>query len=195
MIEGDHGSAYFHPDSAAARDAIGCQIELQARAGGDAQIGRRLYPLLTGAGFAEVGVSPRMVYVDASRPALVEGFTRRTFTAMIEGVREPAIAAGLLSRRGSTRACATSTARPRRTACSVTRSSKAPARAHRVRAMTNHAPDTIVLIHGFWVTPRSWEHWIDALRSARATASSRRPTPGSRSRSRRSTPTRRRSRR
>ncbi len=23
------------------------------------------------------------------------------------------------------------------------------------------APDTIVLIHGFWVTPRSWEAWID----------------------------------
>jgi len=21
------------------------------------------------------------------------------------------------------------------------------------------SPDTIVLIHGFWVTPRSWEHW------------------------------------
>ena len=21
------------------------------------------------------------------------------------------------------------------------------------------APDTIVLIHGFWVTPRSWENW------------------------------------
>jgi len=20
--------------------------------------------------------------------------------------------------------------------------------------------DTIVLVHGFWVTPRSWEHWI-----------------------------------
>jgi len=30
--------------------------------------------------------------------------------------------------------------------------------------MTPHAsersPDTIVLVHGFWVTPRSWEHWI-----------------------------------
>ncbi len=25
---------------------------------------------------------------------------------------------------------------------------------------TNDAPDTIILIHGFWVTPRSWEHWI-----------------------------------
>src|SRR6201989_2765402 len=22
-------------------------------------------------------------------------------------------------------------------------------------------PDTIVLIHGFWMTPRSWEHWIE----------------------------------
>src|SRR5688572_22273149 len=21
-------------------------------------------------------------------------------------------------------------------------------------------PNTIVLVHGFWVTPRSWEHWI-----------------------------------
>lgn len=25
---------------------------------------------------------------------------------------------------------------------------------------TSLAPDTIVLVHGFWVTPRSWEHWI-----------------------------------
>jgi pimeloyl-ACP methyl ester carboxylesterase len=22
-------------------------------------------------------------------------------------------------------------------------------------------PNTIVLVHGFWVTPRSWEHWVD----------------------------------
>ena len=26
-------------------------------------------------------------------------------------------------------------------------------------------PDTIVLIHGFWVTPRSWEHWITRYES------------------------------
>jgi len=26
-------------------------------------------------------------------------------------------------------------------------------------------PDTIVLIHGFWVTPRSWEKWIEHYRS------------------------------
>jgi pimeloyl-ACP methyl ester carboxylesterase len=28
------------------------------------------------------------------------------------------------------------------------------------------APDTIVLIHGFWVTPRSWEHWKDRYEAA-----------------------------
>jgi SAM-dependent methyltransferase len=95
VIEGDHGSAYFHPDSEAARGAIRCQVELQRAAGGNALIGRQLYPLLVGAGFGAVRVSPRMVYVDSSRPDLVDGFTRKTFTAMIEGVREPAIAAGL----------------------------------------------------------------------------------------------------
>ena len=25
---------------------------------------------------------------------------------------------------------------------------------------TSANPDTVVLVHGFWVTPRSWEHWI-----------------------------------
>jgi pimeloyl-ACP methyl ester carboxylesterase len=27
-------------------------------------------------------------------------------------------------------------------------------------------PDTIVLIHGLWMTPRSWEHWIDWYESS-----------------------------
>lgn len=95
VIEGDHGSTYFHPDNADARAAVACLIEMQARLGGNALIGRELYPLLTKAGFGAVSVSPRMVYVDGSRPALIEGFTRNTFTAMVEGVREQALAAGI----------------------------------------------------------------------------------------------------
>ena len=98
VIEGDHGSAYFHPDSKAAHRAIQCQVELQRRAGGDAMIGRRLFPLLTKAGYAEVHVSPRLVYADDSRPEMVEGFTRNTFTAMIEGVRQASLEAGLIDR-------------------------------------------------------------------------------------------------
>ncbi|MEU9980290.1 methyltransferase domain-containing protein [Streptomyces sp. NPDC050856] len=95
VIEGDHGSAFFHPDSAAARAAIDAQVRLQAAAGGDALIGRRLEPLLTGAGYADVVVRPRTVYADRTRPTLVEGFTRDTFVAMIEAVRDDALAAGL----------------------------------------------------------------------------------------------------
>jgi hypothetical protein len=38
-----------------------------------------------------------MVYVDHSRPQLVEGFTKQTFTAMVEGVREKALQRGMIS--------------------------------------------------------------------------------------------------
>jgi SAM-dependent methyltransferase len=96
VIEGDHGSTCFHPDSADAQAAIQCLVRVQRESGGNALIGRQLYPLMLEAGFDAVRVSPRMVYVDASRPDLVDGFTRKTFTAMIEGVRESAIAAGLI---------------------------------------------------------------------------------------------------
>jgi ubiquinone/menaquinone biosynthesis C-methylase UbiE len=97
VIEGDHGSAYFYPENDAARRAIQCQVELQKRTGGNANIGRELYPLLSTAGFGSIRVSPRMVYVDSSKPRLVKGFIKNTFTAMIEGVREAAIEAGLIN--------------------------------------------------------------------------------------------------
>ena len=59
-------------------------------------IGRSLSPLLRRAGVNAVQVSPRMVYVDSGKPELVDGFTKKTFTAMIEGVRDSALAAGLI---------------------------------------------------------------------------------------------------
>lgn len=99
VIEGDHGSTFFHPRSDAAWRTIQCLIDLQAQAGGNALIGRQLFPLLRATGFRRVEVSPRFVYVDASRPAWVEGFTRNTYIAMVAGVRQRALAAGLLARR------------------------------------------------------------------------------------------------
>lgn len=98
VIEGDHGSTLFHPDDRDARRAVECLVELQHQAGGNALIGRQLYPLVAGAGYADVRVSPRMVYVDNSRPDLVEGFTKLTFTAMVEGVADQVHRQGLMSR-------------------------------------------------------------------------------------------------
>jgi SAM-dependent methyltransferase len=97
IIEGDHGSVFFYPPGEAAMEAVRCQIHLQKQAGGDACIGRRLYPLLKDAGFSGIHVSPRMVYVDEGNPSLVEGFTRKTFTAMIEGVKDEAVSAGIIT--------------------------------------------------------------------------------------------------
>lgn len=96
VIEGDHASAYFYPDSPFAQQAIDCLVEIQARMGGNALIGRQLYPLLKRAGFQEVRVTPRQVYADAGRPQWVEGFTRNTFTAMVAGAREQGIEMGLI---------------------------------------------------------------------------------------------------
>ncbi len=96
VVEGDHGSAYFHPDSEEARQTIQCLIDLQAGLGGNSLIGRQLFPLLSRGGFINPLVSPRLVYVDSSRPEYVEGFTKNTFIAMVEGVRKQAIESGMI---------------------------------------------------------------------------------------------------
>ncbi|MEV2256261.1 methyltransferase domain-containing protein [Streptomyces sp. NPDC050147] len=97
LIEGDHGSVVFHPDSAYARAVIDCQIRLQAAAGGNALLGRRLQPLLAGAGYDSVEVRPCTVYADRTQPGWVNGFTRNTFIAMVESVRDDALAAALIT--------------------------------------------------------------------------------------------------
>ncbi len=96
-IEGDHGSFYCHPQSVEARQVVQCLIDVQRNVGGDALIGRRLYPLLDESGFQEIHVRPRVVYVDESRPEWEEGFSRNTFIAMVEGVAGEAIRQGLIS--------------------------------------------------------------------------------------------------
>ena len=96
VIEGDHGSFYCHSETATARRTVACLVEVQAALGGNALIGRQLYPLLGRAGFATPRVVPRVVYVDGSRPDLIEGFSRQTFIAMVRGVRDQAIARGLI---------------------------------------------------------------------------------------------------
>jgi len=97
VIEGDHGSFYCYPETAAARQTVRCLIDLQAESGGDALIGRRLYPLLAGAGFNDIRVSPRVVYVDPSRPEWERGFSRDTFIAMVAGVGQVAIERRMMS--------------------------------------------------------------------------------------------------
>ncbi len=96
VIEGDHGSCYFHPETAEALHAWRCLIDVQAHLGGNALIGRQVFPLLREAGFGNVQVSPRMVYADQSRPDVVDGFVRKTIIPMVAGVREQALHLGMI---------------------------------------------------------------------------------------------------
>ncbi|WP_337971753.1 hypothetical protein [Methanobacterium petrolearium] len=59
-------------------------------------MGRELYPLLTEAGFKNIEVDPRVVYVDSSKGELVDRFIKKTIIAMVEGVKEQAIESGLI---------------------------------------------------------------------------------------------------
>lgn len=99
VVEGDHGSFYCYPESAAVKKVVNCLIESQALTGGNSLIGRELYPLMKKASFEAPAVSPHIVYVDSSRPKLVEGFSKNTFTAMIEGVREKALELKLIDEK------------------------------------------------------------------------------------------------
>jgi len=96
VVEGDHGSCRFHPETRAGLAVWDELVAAQRRLGGDPMVGRRLHGLLTGAGFADVRVSPRQVYADAGDPDLRAGFVRRIIVPMVEGVRTAALAAGRL---------------------------------------------------------------------------------------------------
>ena len=97
VVEGDHGSCYFHPSTPEAIRTWQCLIEVQAQLGGDSRIGRRLRPLLSAAGFIDVEVSPRLVYADQSRPRVQHQFVMQTIVPMVEGVRAQALAGGLMT--------------------------------------------------------------------------------------------------
>ena len=94
VIEGDHGSAIFYPDTKAAHHVIDCLVTLQQQAGGNALIGRELEHLLADAGFVNVHLSPRQTYASQKIPHSSEA-VKSIFIAMIEGVRQQAIAGGL----------------------------------------------------------------------------------------------------
>jgi SAM-dependent methyltransferase len=99
VIEGDHETSLFWPYSDAAMKTIRCLIEVQKRLGGDSLIGRRLYPLLKQAGFRDISVIPRPVYAGEGRPRMVDGFTKKTYIAMVEGVKKQALDFGLISKK------------------------------------------------------------------------------------------------
>ena len=83
VIEGDHGSAFWHPETPAARRVWDCLVAVQFELGHDPLIGRRLHALLGEAGFAIDEVSPRWICPDSLAPGYLHGVVNQIMVPMV----------------------------------------------------------------------------------------------------------------
>jgi len=84
LIEGDHGSCFWSPETKESREAWQALIKAQSDLGHDSLIGRRLYPLLKEADFKIEDVSPRYVYADYLNPDLLNGVVNKIIVPMVK---------------------------------------------------------------------------------------------------------------
>lgn len=96
VIEGDHGSCFWYPESKESLLTWNSLITAQENIDHDPLIGRRLYPLLVQAGFKMEYVSPRWVYADSSNPMLLDGVVNRIIVPMVESAKEQVLASRII---------------------------------------------------------------------------------------------------
>ena len=96
FIEGDHGSAHFYPNSDYAKKVIQSQIDVQKMTGGNANIGRELYPLLITAGFTSINITPLPIYNNSNSLQFNDDFVRKIYIPMIQDIRHLAIETGMI---------------------------------------------------------------------------------------------------
>jgi SAM-dependent methyltransferase len=88
VIEGDHGSGFWTPESIPSRLSWRGLIDSQLNLGHDPNIGRKLYPLLIEAGFEPEYVEPRPVYADRSDPVLLDGVVNKIIVPMVSSAEQ-----------------------------------------------------------------------------------------------------------
>ena len=88
VIEGDHGSAFWHPETPESVAAWNGLITAQRKIGHDPNIGRRLTPLLTTAGFELQSCEPAWLYADKLKPALRDGMVNHIIVPMVQSAEE-----------------------------------------------------------------------------------------------------------
>ncbi len=84
VIEGDHGSCFWHPETPESIAAWNGLITAPRKIGHDPNIGRRLMPLLTQAGFQLQSCQPAWLYADRLKPALRNGMVDHIIVPMVQ---------------------------------------------------------------------------------------------------------------
>ncbi len=96
VIEGDHASAFWHPETPASLKVWRSLVQAQAELGHDPLIGRRLYSLLNTAGYHVEYVAPRWIYADGGDPKLLDGLVNKIMVPMVETAKDRAMDLGLV---------------------------------------------------------------------------------------------------
>ena len=84
VIEGDHGSCFWYPETPESIAAWNGLITAQRNIGHDPNIGRQLTPLLTKAGFELQTCQPAWLYADHLKPALRDGMVDHIIVPMVQ---------------------------------------------------------------------------------------------------------------
>ncbi len=88
VIEGDHGSCFWHPETPESIAAWNGLITAQRNIGHDPNIGRRLTPLVTEAGLNLQSCVPAWLYADKLKPALRDGMVNHIIVPMVQSAEE-----------------------------------------------------------------------------------------------------------
>jgi len=98
VIEGDHGSCFWHPQTRESLQAWHSLIASQFHLGHDPLIGRKLCPLLTQADFDVREATPRWVYTDSRNPGLRDGVLNKIIVPMTQTARQQALDLGIIDK-------------------------------------------------------------------------------------------------
>jgi SAM-dependent methyltransferase len=91
LIEGDHGSCFWHPETELSLRVWNALVTVQSQMGHDPNIGRRIHPLLAKAGFSVMSARPCWLYADAGSSQLLDGMVNHIIVPMVKTVRETAV--------------------------------------------------------------------------------------------------------
>lgn len=96
LIEGDHSSAEWSPETEASRAAWNGLVSSQQMLGHDPHIGKWLAEVMTEAGIRQVQVEPRAVDPDQSDPVLLDGVVNQIITPMVFSAQKHVLAHALV---------------------------------------------------------------------------------------------------
>ncbi|MHC4552941.1 MAG: class I SAM-dependent methyltransferase, partial [Planctomycetota bacterium] len=96
VIEGDHGSCFWHPETPQSIKAWNGLIDAQRVHGHDPNIGRGLTPLMMQAGLKLTSCEPAWLYADCLKPALREGMVNHIIVPMVQSAEQQILADGLV---------------------------------------------------------------------------------------------------